>query len=145
MAASEKQEEIFYVGIKDPIEARRNILESTKDSIQILQRLAKFKALRAEKSAVINRLREDLRELNKLVNRLRTELPKTKLRVRLEEHEKLEASKEYAEKTVAEITARKALLASKKKEAEKPKKEMTEIEKLESELGNIEQKLKNLI
>jgi len=76
MAKLIKEEDVFFVGIKDPIEVRRNLLESTRDIVQTLQRFERFKQVREEKQQEVVRLREQVREISKLVNKLKSLLPK---------------------------------------------------------------------
>ncbi len=49
---------IFYVGIKNPIDVRKNLLESSKYIIKNLQRHERFKAIRGEKIGQIMKLKE---------------------------------------------------------------------------------------
>jgi hypothetical protein len=142
----EAEEEAFYVGIKDPIEIRRSILESSKDIVQFLQRAERFKAVRAEKAEQFAKLKEISKEIQGMIRKLRTALPKTKIRISL--YERKEKIKEEAEKKKkGKIKEEKAAPAKvKKKEAppEEKKEEASELEKLESELGEIESRLSRL-
>jgi len=153
MAAKKEkdEEEAFYVGIKDPIEIRRSILESSKDIVQYLQRAERFKAVRAEKEEHLFKLKEMSKEISSLMRKLRSSLPKTKLRISLYEREQKIKQEEAAEK--AKKTEKKAVAKSKEKPKtaakikEKPvpeKEDTTELEKLESELGEIESRLGRL-
>ena len=97
MPEKKGEEETFYVGIKDPIEIRRSILESSKDIVQYLQRAERFKAIRAEKAEQLAKLKETVRELQSLVRKIRAALPRTKLRTSL--YERKEKSEDRREKT----------------------------------------------
>src|SRR3989338_4352152 len=111
-AKAPKTEEVFYVGVQDPTEVRRNVLESYRDAVHFLQQHEKLKALRAQKAHALEEERADVRELKTLVLRLKRGMPKTKLRVKLnEEHREAKAPVE-----------KKAEEKPKRKE-EKPKKE----------------------
>ncbi len=47
----EKEEkEVFYVGVTDPAELRKDILESIKDIITVLKTYENFKSVREEKA-----------------------------------------------------------------------------------------------
>lgn len=84
----QEKEEVFFVGVQDPLEVRRNLLEASKEMVQFLQQHEKLKTLRNEKQEAIKRLKEDVRQLKLHINKLRHALPKTKLRVQLhKEHE----------------------------------------------------------
>ena len=130
MVKKEQQPELFFVRVKDPVEVRRNILETLKEIVEVLQRFEKFKQLRHEKIEKINRLRVLLRQANKMLGEMRGKLPQTNLRA-----------------SVSRESAQNAHHRKKKiKPAEKApqKREMTEVEKLEAELNAIESKLKSL-
>jgi len=139
-AKAPKAEEVFYVGVQDPTEVRRNVLESYRDAVHFLQQHEKLKALRAQKAQALEEVRADVRELKTLVLRLKRVMPKTKLRVKLnEEHREAKApvEKKAEEKPKKE----------KKKRHEKrlrPAKDGGELEQLESELSEIEHKLENI-
>ena len=141
MPKKEKEEEgsVFFVGVRDPIEIRRSLLESSKEILQYMQRSEKFKEVRKEKAVQIGKLRDIMKELNKLVKSLKVGLPKTGLRAKkakVEAPKKKKASKKKAKKTV--------LTELPEVKVEKPQ-EMSEIERLEAELGEIEGRLSKLV
>lgn len=148
-----QEEEVFFVGVQDPLEVRRNLLEVSKDMVQFLQQYEKLKTVREQKNEAIKRLKEDIRELKSLVNKLRLVLPKTKLRVKLHEEHK-EPPKPVAKKVTVKKVHKKAAKKSKAKHAiaketqatlaPVKRQPATEIEKLESELADIENKLGKL-
>lgn len=163
-----EKKEVFYVGVQDPVEVRRTVLETSKDMVEFLQKHEKLKAVRDEKTEAIRHLREDVRQLKTLINKLRRALPKTKLRVQIhKEHEvftceecgqefetkkKLQShKKKHQKKTAKKTKPKKTAKKEKPKETpapapQPPKKKgpETEIEKLESELADIEGKLGKL-
>lgn len=116
----QKEEEVFYVGIKDPVEIRRDLLEATKDAIVIIKTYENIKSLRAEKAKQVLAMQEIIKQLNVLMNKLKRSLPETRVR-----------KKPHAE--IKEET-----------EEKKPHKKLTEFEKLEAELQAIETKLSHL-
>ena len=130
-----KEEEVFFVGVKEPLEIRRNLLESSREMVLLLQMYEKFRTVREEKKREMEKLREYVRDIALLASRLKRHLPKTKLRaLPLDEIKK-------AERKIEQIT----VLAPEAKEEEKVvRKELTEIEKLEAELASIEMKLNQL-
>jgi hypothetical protein len=75
----EKQED-FFVGIYDPVDVRRAILESSKEIISSLQSYEKLEKLRYEKLANINKMKTIMKELDLLITKLKTKLPKSYLR-----------------------------------------------------------------
>ena len=129
MVKKEQGGELFFVRVKEPVEVRRNILETLKEIVEVLQRFEKFKRIRHEKIEKINHLRVLLRQSNKMLGELRGKLPQTNLRA-----------------TVAREAPAHKHHKKRAKAAEKapPKKEITEVEKLEIELNAIESKLKSL-
>jgi hypothetical protein len=150
MAKKEGEEEAFYVGIKDPIGMRRSILESSKDIVQYLQRAERFKAVRAEKTEQILKLKELSKDIGKLIRKIRSSLPKTKMRISLYEREQrikreeaAENKKKAAKKKAKEGSKKKAEVPQKKEiiPPEEKKQGLSELEKLESELGEIESRL----
>ena len=146
-AAKKEPDEVFYVGMKDPIEIRRSLLESSKEMVQYLQRAEKFKAVRTEKAEEIAKLKEIMNDATKLISKLKTSLPKTKIRTRMHKHEE-EVMKEALVKELGEakeefeVAAKEAKPAEVKKAKPKP---ASELEKLESELSAIESKLTKLV
>ena len=120
----EEEKEIFYVGVKDPRELRRSLLESTKDIVVFMKTYDNLKSFRLKKFDEMQKLKVLIEELSRLIAKLQRELPKTRLRV------------------VPEEKGRKAKAAAKQKP--KPKVSASDVEKLELELNDIEQKLKSL-
>ncbi|MBI4440831.1 hypothetical protein HY639_01565 [Candidatus Woesearchaeota archaeon] len=132
---TKKEKEIFFVGVKEPLEIRRNILEASREMVLLLQMYEKFKTVREEKRRAMESLRQQVRDIAVMVSRLKRHLPKTNLRaVPLEEIEKPVHKKEPVLEKVVEIKREEKALAH----------ELTEIEKLEAELASIEQKLNTL-
>ena len=126
-----KEEAVFFVGMKDPMELRRSILESSKELLQYLQRTEKFKQVRKEKTAEIAKLKSIMKEINSLSRKLKQSLPKTGLRA-AKPKLKVEASKPITEPEVQQELP------------VEPPKEMNELERLESELNEIEDRLGKL-
>lgn len=141
--AAEKKDHIFYVGIRDPIEIRRSLLESSKDVVHSLQRFERFKEVRKDKQDSLQELAKVMFQVKKLAAQLKKALPETDLRVELgKEQQKLKMKKEAAK------TPAKQEMPKIKKEELKERispKEMNELEKLEAELSAIEGKLSELI
>lgn len=146
-----KEEDVFFVGVEDPIELRRSILESSKDLLQYLQRFEKFKEVRMEKQEQLLKLSAVGEEIRKLVRKLKAELPKTRIRARLHKHEEAMKKKAAAEKRKKKAKVAKKAKKKVKKAPPRPKpavkpaapapKPMTDLEKLEAELGAIESRL----
>lgn len=71
-----KKENEFFVNIENPVEARRGLLESSRDAIHMLQSYEKIKMIRDEKNKLLQDLDNTMRDIYSLSNRLRTHLPK---------------------------------------------------------------------
>lgn len=121
-------DDVFYVGIPDPKEVRRYVLESSKSMIDILKRYEELKAVREEKLEVQIEYDQNMKQVLLLCNRLKKEFP--------------------------EITAKMPVLKARvhpsvKIKEEEPKRyqkreDTTELDKLEHEMDMIEEKLKEL-
>jgi hypothetical protein len=135
-----KKQDVLYVGLPSPIELRRTILETTKDAVEMLQKYEKFRAVREEKIVIINQLQEQIKEITKLVNKLKLEMPKVDIRIKLHQEEEMVEKEIKASKEAAKPKKKEAKKAV-KKEAVKKTRELSELEKLEAELSHIEQKL----
>lgn len=116
-----KEEDDFFVGIEDPVELRRTVLEASKTTVETLQRYEKFKENKTKKIRHIESLKKTMTEIQKLNNKLKNILPKTKLRI----------PSELLERT-------------KKEELVSEPEEKTDFEELSKELNDIEQKLSEL-
>lgn len=109
------EQDEFYVGISNPNEIRREILETSREIVLILQNFEKFKLSRIKKLDHIEKLRRNIKEINDLVLRLKKALPVAKIRIKPLEEKKV-VKKIYRGKS-------------------------PEIENLEKELSAIESKL----
>ena len=123
-----ENKDIFFVEVDNPGDVKRNILESLKEIVENLQRFEKFKETRKDKVDNVNKLRNIIKEINKLVPRLKQSFPEAKIR---------------AIKTVSRQPKMK-VVKGKNISVEKIKKPPTELQKLEDELGQIESKLQGL-
>jgi len=163
----------YYVGIEDHRMLRKNILESTKGTIKILQRVELIKKKRELKIQRIVRLKELVKEINFLISNLQKFLPKTNLseikmktkskKEILEEMKEEKKEERKASKTKKKVTKRKVAKKEELKENKKNPKKATlstrrdhpaqttikqassvNLKELESELDDIESKLKDL-
>lgn len=134
MILLEKEKDLFFVEVRDPVDVKRNVLESQKEIIEDLQRYENIKVLREKKLEEIDKLRGMLKELLKLISDLKAGLPKTMLRETVNIKRKSKAEEKKSDE-------KKAKEAEQEKEARKP---MSELEKLEGELSSIEGKLSSL-
>jgi len=117
------KEENYFVKISSPSELRRNLLESSKEMIQILYNLEDLKKIRKEKLNKIQELGMQIKDISDLVTKLKFELPKTSKKGKTKKEKKTDNKK-----TV-------------KKETQKA---VSELQKLQHALEDIESKLDNL-
>lgn len=122
MAKVKNQPDSFFIRVADPIELRRNILESSRMLILSLQRYERYKQLMHEKLKGISTLNQTIKEIQALMTKLKNEIPKTN-------------------KQTPPMRQTKKEVSLKEKEAPVVK---SELEKLEEELSHIEGKLKDL-
>jgi len=118
-----KEESPLFVGITEGDELRRSMLECSKDILESLKEHEKLKNVREEKMNLIRQFKRDIRELSRSINALRTYLPKAK-------------------DVGIKSPSTKKIKKPKMVKVEKPSK--TAIERLESELNDIENRLKGL-
>ncbi|VVB81635.1 Uncharacterised protein [uncultured archaeon] len=74
------EEELFFVGIKDPIELRKELLTSSKNLIDSLRKFEQYTEIKQEKQANILELKRVFDELMVLNKKIRNHLPKTPLK-----------------------------------------------------------------
>ena len=128
MKMAKKEEDPLFVGITSGDDLRKNILECSKDILESLKDYERFRSKREEKLRLIQKLKDDLKQISRLVGKVKTSLPTVK------------------ETGIKKPVAKKAEKPIKKEipiKVEKPR-EKTEIEKLEAELDDIEKKLRSL-
>ena len=68
-------EKDFFVGIYDPQDVRRNVLESSKEVVNSLQSHDSLKSIRRNKLKCYKEMRQIMVELDFLVNKLEKSLP----------------------------------------------------------------------
>jgi hypothetical protein len=72
--------EKLFVGIYEPVDVRRNLLEASREVVGSLQSYEKLGVLRANKLRNFEEMRKIMQELDLLVTKLKTKLPKSQLR-----------------------------------------------------------------
>ena len=123
---AKKEENPLFVGVTNGEELRRSMLECSKGILESLKRYEQFKNIREEKGKLVTQLKSDIKGVSRLINSLKTQLPKIK---------DAGIKKEKTKKAEVEVPQKAGI--------EKPRAQ-TEIEKLESELNDIESKLDGL-
>ncbi|MBU1111638.1 MAG: hypothetical protein ABIG93_00155 [archaeon] len=132
-APVKEKEPGFMVKISEPKLVRKDILESLREVIVFMQSYEQFKHVQDEKVVTISALREMIKDLNNLINKLKTKLPKGKLPA-LKEVSMKESDDEEMEEAPArvkrEFTPRAAPVSN------------GDLDDLESQLKDIENQLK---
>ena len=80
----------FYVGVTDPVQLRRLLLECSKQILQSLQDYETLQNIREEKIKLVIELRHMIKEIYNLNSRLNNVMPKAQLRASREERPELE-------------------------------------------------------
>jgi len=114
----------FYVGVKEPISLRRNLLESSKAIVQSLRDYEKLKLIREERHKKIIEFKEKIDEMLALLSELKEHFPKHKLK--------------------EEAYAKKRTEKTKKGKTKKAEVRIDEIDRLEKDLAEIESRLRNI-
>ncbi len=78
------EESQYFVHINDPLDMRRDLLGSSRQIIQILQRYDRIKQLRVKKVEKIHDLKATTKEINLLITKMKTVLPAYKVRIDLD-------------------------------------------------------------
>jgi pyruvate-formate lyase-activating enzyme len=107
----------YFIKVHNPRQARRVILENTRDVLKVLQGYEDFKKVREQRTQLISTFKNNAAEIRSLVFDLRRMLPKT-------------AVKEMRKTVMPQAIAQ-----------QKP---IKELKKLEQELADIESKLSEL-
>ncbi len=123
---TKKKDELFFVGVRNPIDVRRNILESTKEFVQVLQMYGEYSKLRQEIVTKTEKLQKDISKIKNLNSRLKKLLPDTGLRAIPTKSKKIK------------------LKQDKKEHKPKQHKPKSELDELEAELNMIENKLNKM-
>lgn len=141
--SSTKSNEPYFIGLGDPVELRKNILEPTREVIQFLQSYEEFKKIKEEKTHTILILKDDLKELKLYINKLRRLLPRSKVKA---EKTYTRIQKEIKEECSEPKFYQPASKSVVSKSAPKPIPQThPELDSLEKELGDIEKKLGTLV
>lgn len=118
----------FFIGIRDPLSVRKEILKCSKDLLIILKKYEYSRELREKKIEIFSMLKKKAREISFLNNKLKKMLPTKGIRALASYEKKLTSNKQNEEPS--EISR-------------KPRR-LTELEKLEYEINSVERKLNSL-
>lgn len=128
MKSSKPMKKEYYVGIKNPNDLRRNLLESSKSVIMSLENFERIKQIESEKSELKNRLKDDVKEMKILFSKLEHLIPEEAISGIKKTDEK---QKTHSLKQVLKLTPKNNF-------------EDKEIQKLQKHLSMIEERLNKL-
>ena len=80
---SNKKKELFYVGVRNAVDFRKSVLESTKEFVQVLQMYNDYDKLRSDMTIKVEKLQKDVKKIKNINSRLKRLLPETGLRAEL--------------------------------------------------------------
>jgi len=92
---ADKENDMLFVGIRDHIDIRKNMLESSKNVIGCLQRYEKLRITREDKEKEVQKLRLSIKEIEEAIIRLKNTLPKVGLKSISEKDEFKEKEHKY--------------------------------------------------
>src|SRR3989338_1409081 len=78
--ARNAEDENYFVGIDNPIELRREVLEASKKLVETLKKFEAFREKRDRKLKLIEKMRSILADIGKLNSKLRSIMPKANAR-----------------------------------------------------------------
>lgn len=142
-----KEQQLFYVGIKEPIDLRRDVLEASKITLRTLHSYEKFKSIKQRKHYQMKTLRDLLRQLNREVTGLKSLLPILP-KIKQIQHEKDELTSNVKARSTGSMAKsakrnfKPMLQDTAKQKPALP--ELTDLEKLEHEISAIERQLNTL-
>jgi hypothetical protein len=137
MAEEHPGEENLYVCVRAPKTLRRNILESSKNTLFILKQVYTIKQLRESKHEVMEKIDEELKELKILIQKIDDLMPKY--------------NKDELKKLIPDANAKRKQMLKKEhadaktKEEHRAKQEpSSDVDKLTMALDAIQKKLQSL-
>lgn len=131
-----ESEPSYMVQIPEPKIVRKDLLESLREVILIMQAYEQFKRIQEDKVGIFQQMSKDVKELNGLISKLKKLVPKGKLKSLGEDVPRLELPKEEPKPKLV------VSKGSPTKVAPTPK--LNELDNLEGQLRDIERQLKSI-
>jgi hypothetical protein len=131
---AEKKTHEYFVGIDAPVEIRRELLESSRYIIRMLQSHERIRILRRDKNVELQKLDTVMKDIYALANKVKGELPK------------ISPKKKQLEKPQKKVVPDKKVIAKKESatKAEVVPRERSALDLLEEELLNVEKQLNEM-
>ena len=125
---TKSKDEIFYVGVQNPTDVRRHVLEATREIVLLLRAYESLRTLRMHKAELMDKARKQVKDLHKDIDRMKRTLPKGRGKQEMPSEPAVKKRQPPASIVKTESAA----------------KQKNEIDKLEAELSSIESKLHSL-
>ena len=140
-------EQLLYMGVPDPLDLRKDLLNSSKILLGSLKKYENYNEMKKEKAKYVAELAKTFKELNILNRRIKQLLPKAKLKPgMIRQPTRPIAPKISPAAIMAAAEERHVKKPEAKAAAPAPKiiREKSKLAHLEDELAQVEQKLKKL-
>ena len=92
------EDETYYVNVREPIETRKRLLETSRNVVVALQKYEIYKLKRTKKENFVDQLRNNFKEINTLIMQLKKELPTIKIKRRTSPVTNIKTKKKVAVK-----------------------------------------------
>jgi len=123
--------EIIHVGIKEPKQHRKEILNFSIDIIQLLKKYERHKKLNKEKNLYRTHLMKNIKQLNNLLKGFHKMMPQV-------------AIQEPRPKVVIQKVSKKAIKKAVKKKNARVKSKNKELDKFENDIASLKSKISSL-
>jgi hypothetical protein len=134
---SSQESESYFVSAKNPLELRRQLLESTKKTVLSMQNFQRLQMVREQKLQELSNLRQSIKELIYLNKKFNEKLPRY-------DNELLHEYKRVTKESQKVVAAALPHIKQVKNIERTIAREKSDMEKLEESLAAIEKKLQTL-
>jgi phage-related protein len=133
----------FFVRIEEPKTLRKELLETSKITINLLKKQESIKKIKIEKRQAISNIRKTNSEIKLLLERLEKLMPDISIENKIEQESKIAKNIKTATKTIETKKTQKNIKQS-NKSIEIDNASLEKLESLERELKELEEKIKKL-
>ncbi|PIZ56006.1 hypothetical protein COY28_01305, partial [Candidatus Woesearchaeota archaeon CG_4_10_14_0_2_um_filter_57_5] len=124
------QEDIYYVGVQQPVELRRTLLEASRITLKTLHSYERFKHIKQRRLELTGQLRSTMKDLGKAIAKLKSVLPSVP-----------ETPKPTKQAESLKQVGKGAKKGAKATPIPPAPKQVTELQKLEREIASIEEQM----